>query len=234
MFSESTLVERAPQLGVEYQASQPFRHVVFDGLFDLDVLRAVANEFRENDWYQYVSNSEIKLALEDESKMGPITRQVIHELNGQRFIKFLESVTGITGIIPDPYLQGGGLHQILKKGFLKIHTNFDKHDLLKVDRRLNVLAYLNEDWKEEYGGHLQLWNEEMTECADRVLPVLGRCVIFLTNDHSLHGHLDLLTCPEDRSRRSIAMDYCTNGRPPGKSSPLMRPSSSIDLARKSQ
>ena len=216
VFSEATLIERAPALAAEYQASQPFRHVVFDGLFDLDVLRAVANEFPENDWQEYGTNSEIKLALEDESKMGPITRQVIHELNGQRFIKFLETVTGITGIIPDPYLQGGGLHQIRRGGFLKIHTDFDRHDVLKLDRRLNVLVYLNDNWEESYGGHLQLWNEAMTIEADRVLPILGRCVIFLTNDHSLHGHPDPLTCPEDRSRRSIAMYYYTNGRPPGE------------------
>ena len=148
--------------------------------------------------------------------MGPVTRSVIHELNGQRFIKFLEEVTGITGLIADPYLQGGGLHQIRRGGFLKVHTDFDKHDLLHLDRRLNVLVYLNDDWEESYGGHLQLWDTEMTTCAASVLPILGRCVIFLTNDFSLHGHPDPLTCPVDRSRRSIAMYYYTNGRPPGE------------------
>jgi len=216
LFSDRDAESRIADLAKEYKAASPFPHVVFDGLFNLDVLRSVASEFPESDWIQYDTTSEIKLALEDESKMGPVTRAVIHELNSQRFMKFLEGVTGISGLIPDPYLRGAGLHQIHRGGFLKVHTDFDKHKFMNLDRRLNVLIYLNDNWEESYGGHLQLWDTEMTQCETSVLPVLGRCVIFLTNDYSLHGHPEPLTCPEDRSRRSIAMYYYTNGRPAGE------------------
>jgi len=216
LFSDKDVLDRTAAFAREYSSATPFPHVVFDGLFNLEVLRSVANEFPENDWIQYSTNSEVKLALEDESKMGPVTRAVMHELNSQRFLKFLEGVTGISGLIPDPYLRGAGLHQIRRGGFLKVHTDFDKHKFMNLDRRLNVLIYLNDNWEESYGGHLQLWDTEMTTCEKSVLPVLGRCVIFLTNDYSLHGHPEPLTCPEDRSRRSIAMYYYTNGRPPGE------------------
>jgi Rps23 Pro-64 3,4-dihydroxylase Tpa1-like proline 4-hydroxylase len=68
------------------------------------------------------------------------------------FIDFLETLTGITGLLPDPHLWGGGLHQIQRGGFLKVHADFNRHERLDLDRRLNLLVYLNKDWKEEYGG----------------------------------------------------------------------------------
>ena len=108
-------------------------------------------------------------------------------VKGCVFLEFLESLTGIDGLIPDPYYEGGGLHPIVPGGFLKVHADFNWHKDLKLDRRLNVIVYLNRNWKEEYGGHLELWNREMTRCERRVLPIFNRCVIFSTTDFSYHG-----------------------------------------------
>jgi hypothetical protein len=38
-------------------------------------------------------------------------------------------------------------------------------------------------------------------------------VIFSTTDFSYHGHPEPLNCPDNRSRRSLALYYYTNGRP---------------------
>ena len=105
------------------------------------------------------------------------------------------------------------MHQIQKHGFLKIHADFNWNRFLKLNRRVNLLIYLNKSWKEEYGGHLELWNREMSECVERILPVFNRCVIFNTSDFSYHGHPDPLTCPDGWTRKSLAVYYYTNGRP---------------------
>ena len=81
-------------------------------------------------------------------------------MNSLRVLLFLEALTGIEGLIPDPYFGGGGPHQIQPGGFLKIHADFNVHPQLKLDRRLNMLIYLNKDWREEYGGHLELWDRD--------------------------------------------------------------------------
>jgi Rps23 Pro-64 3,4-dihydroxylase Tpa1-like proline 4-hydroxylase len=128
------------------------------------------------------------------------------------FIDFLETLTGITGLLPDPHLWGGGLHQIQRGGFLKVHADFNRHERLDLDRRLNLLVYLNKDWKEEYGGQLELWSRDMKRCEERVLPVFNRCVVFSTTDTSYHGHPDELTCPEGWTRKSMALYYYTTGR----------------------
>ncbi len=142
--------------------------------------------------------------------MGPATRRLLAELNSATFIDFLERLTGIEGLIPDPHFEGGGLHQIEPGGHLKVHADFNRHPRTGLERRLNVLVYLNRDWKDEYGGHLELWDRSMTRCERKLLPVFNRCVIFATTDHAYHGHPEPLTCPDDRARRSMALYYYTS------------------------
>ncbi len=137
----------------------------------------------------------------------------MHYLNSQPFLEFLSTLTGIENLIPDPFFDGGGCHQIQPGGMLKIHADFNKHPRTKLDRRLNVLVYLNEDWKEEYGGHFELWDKEMKESKKKILPLFNRMALFYTTSDSYHGHPNPLTCPPDRTRKSIALYYYTNGRP---------------------
>jgi Rps23 Pro-64 3,4-dihydroxylase Tpa1-like proline 4-hydroxylase len=122
-------------------------------------------------------------------------------------------LTGIQDLISDPFYRGGGLHNILPGGKLGVHADFNKHQKYDLDRRLNLLLYLNKDWKEEYGGHIELWDKNMQKCVKRVLPIFNRVVIFTTTDHSFHGHPDPLNCPNPMSRKSLALYYYTHGRP---------------------
>ena len=108
------------------------------------------------------------------------------------------------------------MHEIKKGGLLKIHSDFNKHPNLKLDRRLNVLIYLNKNWKEEYGGHLEFWDKEMKYCKTKILPIFNRMVVFSTTDFSNHGHPDPLNCPDLVSRKSIATYYYSDGRPPNE------------------
>jgi hypothetical protein len=168
----------------------------------------------DTEWIEFKHVSSRKLALDDDTRMGPVTRQLLYQLNSAAFMNFLEELTGISGLIPDPHLVGGGLHQIRRGGLLGIHSDFNIHKHLKLNRRPNALIFPNKDWKEEWGGHIELWNREMTTRVQKYLPVFNRCVIFTTTDFSYHGHPDPLNCPEERTRKSLALYYYTNGRPP--------------------
>jgi hypothetical protein len=128
-------------------------------------------------------------------------------LNSQAFLGFLEEMTGFHGLLSDPYFEGGGLHETKRGGHLGVHADFNVHERLKLERKLNLLVYLNEDWEDDYGGFLELWDRQMKECVIRVKPVFGRAVIFNTALDSFHGHPDPLNCPPERSRRSIATYY---------------------------
>lgn len=219
-----------------YAQAQPFPHIVIDDFLPESILNKVLEEFPQPEaikWKQFDAVTEKKLASSSELQMGEATRILLYQLNSSTFIDFLENLTGITGIIPDPHFIGGGLHQIEKGGYLKIHADFNRHQRLLLDRRLNLLIYLNKNWREEYGGHFEMWDTEMTECKKAILPIFNRCVIFSTTDFSYHGHPNPLNCPEGRTRKSLALYYYSNGRPPeevsGKHSTLFVARDNEDL-----
>ena len=141
------------------------------------------------------------------------SRHVLYSLNSSLFLKFLEELSGITNLISDSSFRGGGLHYFYRGGKLGIHADFNKHERYGLDRRLNLLLYLNKEWREEYGGHIELWNREMKQCVRSYLPKFNRVVIFTTTETSFHGHPEPLSCPEHMSRKSLALYYYTNARP---------------------
>ncbi|HEV3281161.1 MAG TPA: 2OG-Fe(II) oxygenase [Acidimicrobiales bacterium] len=216
-FAPETLGKLAEEYGMTFRTGRPFPHVVLDGFLPDDYLEAVAresSEIREREgWIRRNDTKVKKVAVRDDWTLGPMTRHLLNQFNSATFINFLEELTGISGLIPDPHYLGGGLHQIERGGFLKIHADFNRHERLKLDRRINALLYLNRPWHDTWGGHLELWDSTMTTRADKIAPLFNRLVIFTTTDSSLHGHPDPLDCPPDTVRRSLALYYYTNGRP---------------------
>ena len=210
------LLALGDRLNTEYENAEPYPHVVIDDFFPEAVVERVLTEFPSPDdveWVEFKRPQEQKLASPTEQHLSPAARALIWEMNSQVFLQFLERLTGINSLIADPQLHGGGMHQIQRGGKLGVHVDFNKHENYRLDRRLNVLLYLNKDWREEYGGHLELWNREMSQCVKRIAPAFNRLVAFSTTETSWHGHPDPLNCPPERTRKSLALYYYTNGRP---------------------
>lgn len=217
-YTYEELIKLAENKKEAYANADPFPSIYFDNFFREDVLNAVLDEFpsldKQKDGLQYHDENQVKLASKGERQFGETTRQVMHYLNSEPFLDFLSTLTGIEeNLIPDPYFEGGGLHQSKRGGMLKIHADFNRHRKLGLDRRINVLVYLNKDWEESFGGHFELWDTDMKQAVQKILPVFNRMAIFSTTDYSYHGHPEPLTCPEDRSRKSLALYYYSNGRP---------------------
>jgi len=198
-------------LAAEYRANAPFPHAVIDDFVEPDVLRRIVAEFPDSSGQScFLRDQErLKFQFRPDQCMGPATRTLFAELNSRAFLAFLSELTGIEGLIADPYHAGAGLHEIKRGGHLGIHADFPEHEVMRVDRRINLLIYLNDDWREDYGGALELWDRQMKAARQSVLPILGRAVIFNTDRDTYHGHPEPLACPEHRSRRSIATYYYT-------------------------
>jgi len=195
-----------------YRSADPFPHAVFENLFDPRLLREVLAEFDAMDrepWHYTERATERKYSTEDFHHFGPTTRALITQLNAAPFLAFLEKLTGIAGLIADPHLRGGGLHEIRRGGALGVHADFNFYKRLNLYRRLNLLVYLNENWSEEWGGDLELWDRTGKNCVQRIAPHFNRAVIFDTSNFSYHGHPRPLQCPEERSRKSLALYYYT-------------------------
>tara|TARA_B100000029_G_scaffold405506_1_gene405900 strand:- start:570 stop:1418 length:849 start_codon:yes stop_codon:yes gene_type:complete len=209
------LDQLAKGLNYNYSIAKPFPHCVIDDLLNPELLNQITKEFliKNGSHIDFNNPNEKKTALNNWGQFGPQTKKIIKYLNGQTFISFLEKLTGIENLISDNNLEGGGLHEISRGGYLKIHADFNKHSSLDLDRRLNVLIYLNKDWQSQWGGDFEMWSKDMKSCIKKVSPVFNRTVIFSTTDYSYHGHPNPLMCPKGLSRKSIALYYFSHGRP---------------------
>jgi len=210
----------------KYQTAAPFPHIVLDDFISDEVLDALLDQFPAADLTLQQRNNNLgisdsgqqaqrnKQGIRAERQFSPAIRQFCWELNSPSFLEFLQKLTGIPYLLNDPEMLGGGTHQILTGGMLKVHVDFCTHRHFKLERRLNLLIYLNKNWQDAFGGHLELWDRDVENCLATISPIAKRCVIFNTGAKTWHGHPKPLTCPPDRTRKSIAMYYYTNGRPP--------------------
>lgn len=204
-----------------YQKNIPFPHIVIDGAFEYENVFEFQKYFPKPDtsWWLYDNVLERKFAKNDISAVDPVIKHFIYYLNSNEFIDQLETLTGIQGLIADHTLNGGGLHQIARGGKLDIHCDYNYHPITALDRRVNVLIYLNPGWQAKWGGDLELWDKDMMTCVRSIAPVFNRMVVFSITDFANHGHPEPLTCPEGVTRKSIAMYYYTNGRPKEEKTP---------------
>jgi len=212
------LTEFALKEKQNYLTAKPFPNIALNNFFNDDFLNTIHSEFPDlsklNDSENYNAKNEIKLSNKNYEKFPPAIKSFIGFLNSSIFLDFLQNLTSIKEkLVSDPHLEGGGLHEIKSGGVLKIHTDFNRHPFLNLDRRINVLIYLNKNWSESYGGHLEFWNKDMSKCEKKISPSFNTIAIFSTTDFSNHGHPNPLNCPKEISRKSIALYYFSSGRP---------------------
>lgn len=210
-YNESWLIDAR----INYDLANPFPHIVIDNFLPTETLDEVLVNFSKYDkekWRKFDGKYELKLISKNEYLIPQFIRHVLHELNSGYFLDWLEVLTAVPGLIADTRLYGGGLHNIEHGGKLGIHIdfNFDEHTK-QMHRQLNLLLYLNKDWQDDWGGHLEFWNEDKTECVQKISPIFNRCVIFNTNGKPWHGHPHPLNTPDGVTRKSLALYYYNVG-----------------------
>ena len=219
-------LDLSKQLSTQYHKAKPFPHIVIDKFLPETILDSVLDEFNKNKnwWYDKVKWTEPYQVnkfywphdIETANNMPndlPTISALVNYLNSPVMLKYLEELTGIDNLISDELLMGGGLHKITSGGKLAIHKDYNVHPVKKIYRRLNLLIYLNKDWKQEWEGNLELWDKDHTKLEVSVEPLFNRAVIFTISEDSLHGHPVPLNTPENLSRNSIALYYFTEVNP---------------------
>ncbi|WP_425405320.1 2OG-Fe(II) oxygenase [Hwanghaeella sp.] len=199
------------KLGPSYQSKLPFPYGCFDNFLPEEILDRVLEDLQimpEPERSFDRSQERYKSSYIPE-RLPAYTRSVLYALNSRPFILFLERLTGINGLIPDPYFMGGGIHVVENGGHLDIHADFNHHKPMNLERRLNVLIYLNKDWKEEYGGAFEIWSKDMSHKVEGFAPIFNRMCCFNTGSDTFHGNPDPVNHPKGTPRRSIALYYYT-------------------------
>ncbi|HPE25216.1 MAG: 2OG-Fe(II) oxygenase [Rhodobacteraceae bacterium] len=203
--------EAAKPYAADYQSQTPYNHGGFENFLPPEILERVREELKELPEAESSfdrAQEKLKFSYLPE-RLPPYTRALFHALNSRAFILFLEELTGIQGLIPDPYFMGGGIHVVRNGGHLDIHADFNRHGKMNLERRLNVLIYLNKDWKEEWGGSFEIWDNEMKHKVKSFVPLFNRMVCFSTGSDTWHGNPEPVNSPTGEPRMSIALYYYT-------------------------
>ena len=212
------LVEFAKEIKQDFHNNTPYPHIAIKGLFDETILRNAVQEIGEvtaGDYRSYNDPDQVgKELIEGEALLNaspPNLRKIFTALNSPEFVNFLHTLTGIEGLYADNTFRGGGIHQTSRGGRLGIHVDFSRPKWNRnTYRRANILLYLNDEWQDEWGGHLELWDNSVKnggKCVNKISPEFNTLAIFGTAKNSWHGHPNPLACPEDRSRLSFASYY---------------------------
>jgi hypothetical protein len=200
------------ELHEAYVAATPFPHVVIDEFLPTEVAELCLREFPTagiNGSVTYDRAQERLKSQYNPDELSPAVRTLFYTFNSRPFIRLVENITGIKGLIPDPYYLGAGFHELSQGGYLAMHADFNHHKVMNLERRLNLLIYLNKDWQPEFGGQLELWDDDMKNCVKSIVPLYNRCVIFSTTSRSWHGNPNPVNHPAGTTRKSIALYYYT-------------------------
>ncbi|MGF1543759.1 MAG: 2OG-Fe(II) oxygenase [Parvularculaceae bacterium] len=211
-FDPDANADKGVELSAAYAAAEPFPHVAIDDFLPPAILDYCLAHFpsgTDPDGRVFDRAQERGNASFNPDYLTPELASLFYAFNTRPFVRFLENLTGLKGLIPDPYFLGAGFHEVRQGGNLSVHADFNHHQRMDLERRLNVLIYLNEDWRPDYGGQLELWDREMKTAVRIIDPVFNRAVVFTTTSESWHGNPRPVAHPDGVSRRSIALYYYT-------------------------
>jgi 2OG-Fe(II) oxygenase superfamily len=201
------------------RSASPFPYFAIDDFLDADFAERVLASFPSFEEAAQMGrsfsavNEKGKIQVTDASRFAAPIAELNRALAAPEFTELLSYVFEIPALLPDDELVGGGIHQTGPRGHLDVHVDFNYIEERKLHRRLNILIYFNEGWQPDWGGNIELWDEEVKVCHHSFSPVFNRCVVFETSEISYHG-VTAVRCPEDRTRRSFAAYYYTREAPP--------------------
>ena len=203
MIKFNRLEKNIDELRLKYLTNKPFPHLVIDDFCDEDKLLQLRSQVptlkNKSRDYIFANN---KFEKSNYKEISPLFQELYNDLKSDRFNKFLSYIS-VKDVFVDPQNHGGGLHQGKKNSFLDMHLDFNYHPLqTNWYRQMNLLLYLNNDWKEEYKGHLKVEDLRTREKKELGVP-FNRLIIQECGPYTLHGY-DMTDFPEGNFRTSVA------------------------------
>ena len=190
--------------------TNPYKYCILTNFLKEDVYENIFNAFPEKPnehFYKYYNPIEVKYALDKFDFIDDKIKNLFYALSHEKLIQKFKDTFKIDNLEYDPYLHGGGIHMHPKNGRLNMHLDYEKHPLMNKQRRLNIIFYVNKEWKQEWNGDTQLWDSDMKQCVVKSYPKFNTAIIFETSELSWHGVPEIISCPQNDYRKSIAYYY---------------------------
>ena len=223
-FNSDYLKSLSDKFSDEFKNAKPFKHVFIDNFLPYDLAIRISKEFPNIDEIEWIQSNPgatkttgdpniEKLSCDDEEQFPSHIRNIMLQFNSNTFLKFLQDITGIKHLIPDPSFNQCGLYSTGRGGRLMVHADSNRYPIPHMfHQHINVILYVTKDWNTTWGGDLELWDKEKKNLEKRIYPLFNRLLIFDTGKHSYHGHPQPLKCPKDIRRNNLALYYYVHER----------------------
>lgn len=201
---------------IDYSHGLPVPWLAFDDFLPVNLLVKIQEEINTvpaHLWTSFTRNGSMMKECTN-LKFAPYTRELALNFNSHEFVSWLQNMTGLDRIIPDPHFIGAGLMRCYRGDSLKLHTDFNWNEQLHLNRCLSMILYLSQEWQEDWGGHLEFWDFEKTRCLHRVSPRPNRLLIWNYDERTIHGHPNPITCPDAVSRDGLRIFYFQSNATP--------------------
>ena len=200
-FSDTT------RINLDYVKTPPYPNIALDNFLPEETISAMKQECNDLAWTrEFTRNGSHMLERQDVEDL-PVANEVKNAMSSRKFLVWLGEVTGHHDLIPDPHMIGAGYMRCKRGDSLKLHSDFNFNNNLKLYRMMSINIYLNKDWQPEWNGDLQLWDFEREKCKTRYYPEAGKAVIFRHHKFGFHGHPEPMQCPEGIYRDGFRMFY---------------------------
>ncbi len=203
---------------IDYNNGTPIPWLYFDDFLPTELFEQIQKEINEIPkyvWTSFTRNNSYMLECNNLS-FSPTIRELVLNLNSSEFVKWLETLTGIEKIIPDPHLVGAGLMRCYTNHCLKLHTDFNWNEQLHLNRCLSAILYLHPEWDKSWHGGLELWDFQQKELLHVIEPKPNRLLLWNYHSRLFHGHPTPLACPEGASRDGLRLFYFNSNSTPAE------------------
>lgn len=195
------------RINIDYVRTPPYPNIALDNFLPSETILAMKQECDNLEWTrEFTRNGSHMIERQDVEDL-PVANEVRNTMSSRKFLTWLGEVTGHHDLIPDPHMVGAGYMRCTRGDSLKLHSDFNFNNILKLYRMLSINIYLNEGWQPEWNGDLQFWDFEKKECKTRYYPEAGRAVIFRHHKFGFHGHPTPMECTEGTYRDGFRMFY---------------------------
>jgi Rps23 Pro-64 3,4-dihydroxylase Tpa1-like proline 4-hydroxylase len=206
----------AKDYAVDYEHGTPVPWLAFDDFLPAELIENIRKEIKQiprHMFSKFTRNGSFMYECNN-LKYAPLTRNLVLNFNSNEFISWLESITGLKKLIPDPHLIGAGIMEFETGHSLKLHTDFNWNEQLRLNRALSMILYLSDDWDSSWGGDLEFWDFDKKKCLHEIAPLANRLLLWNYDERLIHGHPKPLTCPAGVKRVGLRMFYFQSNATP--------------------
>jgi len=169
----------------KFQAAKPFPHIITDDLFSVELCKEFLDDLPSTYdpiWRHRSTTTSEKWTCPLDIDGSKSHEKMDNALRSLEMLDCLRSLSGLENLVPS---KGASVSRIDHGGFLHVHTDSGQSE--QGYRVINLLVYLNPIWYREWGCCLSFCDAK-GKVVQKIVPVIGRTVIFLNVKNAWHGH----------------------------------------------